>query len=72
MIKIILFILSIVIFSGCVGKRGVSLQYYNDCQEYYDLQGFYHKKCNDNNMVTYKEVKEDLKEKPKKPAGNVW
>ena len=70
--KIIFFITILIMFSGCISKRGISLQYYNDCKEYYDLQGFYHKDCNDNNMITYKEVKKAITEKPTKPKGNVW
>ena len=72
MIKISLLILTLVIFSGCVGKRGVSAKYYNDCNEYYDYQGYYHKKCDDGGMVTYKEMGDALKPTPKEPEGNVW
>lgn len=43
------------LFSGCFNERGVSLKYYNNCEEYYDMQGYYHKQC-DKNLVDYKEV----------------
>ena len=51
-----LFGIVIVGFSGCVNKHGVSLKYYSDCKEYYDLQGYYHKDCGEDDIVTYKEL----------------
>ena len=56
MIKILLLITAL-FFTACVNKRGVSAKYYSECKEYYDLQGFYHKDCNDE-VITYKEMKE--------------
>ena len=77
MIKILL-IITALIFTSCVNKRGVSAKYYSECKEYYDLQGFYHKDCNDE-VVTYKEVKETAGKvidtfvgKKEVPKGNVW
>ena len=58
-------------FSGCVNKHGVSLKYYSDCKEYYDLQGYYHKECGEDDIVTYKGVKEALTPK-KEQTSNVW
>jgi len=72
MIKISLLILTIIFLSGCVGKRGVSAKYYNDCNEYYDYQGFYHKDCDNGGITTYKEMEEAFTEDPKTPEGNVW
>lgn len=72
MIRISLILLALLIFSGCVGKRGISLKYYNDCNEYYDMQGYYHKDCDDEGMVTYKSIGEAFKEDKKDPEGNVW
>jgi len=72
MVKISLLALVLVIFNGCVNKRGISLKYYNDCEEYYDMQGYYHKKCDDKGMVTYKEIGDAFKEEKKKPKGNVY
>ncbi|MCR4941241.1 MAG: hypothetical protein K5978_00425 [Campylobacter sp.] len=46
--KTILFTFLIGIFlSGClfVNERGISTRYYNDCKEYYDANGTYHKGC---------------------------
>ncbi len=60
------------LFSGCLNKHGVSLHYYSDCQEYYDLQGYYHKKCGDDDVVTYKEIKKAFKIKKEQPKRNVW
>ena len=57
--------------SGCVNKHGVSLKYYSECKEYYDLQGYYHKECGEDDIVTYKEIKKLLKKK-EEPHGNVW
>ena len=83
MIKIYLLILLTLLFSGCVNKRGISVKYYSDCTEYYDLQGHYHKECDKNDIVTYdvmgKEIKKGakkvksffVKEKPKVQK-NVW
>lgn len=66
-------------FTGCFNDRGVSMRYYNDCEEYYDAQGYYHKKC-DPNAVEYSEVQQaaqSLKEAivpstSSKELGKVW
>ena len=38
---------------GCVYKNecGYSTKYYNQCTEYYDSMGIYHKDCPDNDLV---------------------
>ncbi|MFZ5374792.1 MAG: hypothetical protein ACOZBX_04540 [Campylobacterota bacterium] len=54
--KLLLFLLPFVV-GGCFNERGVSLRYYNECEEYYDVQGYYHKEC-DKNIVDYSDVKE--------------
>jgi hypothetical protein len=83
MIKTILLILSIIsttlLLSGCVNKHGISAKYYSDCKEYYDLQGYYHKECGEDDIVTYKEIGEaggkvidTWTGKKPKPKGNVW
>jgi hypothetical protein len=79
MIKIIILTLTILFFSGCVNKHGISAKYYSDCEEYYDLQGFYHKKCSDDDIITYKKIGEGANkmidvvvDKKEKPKGNVW
>jgi len=59
-------------FSGCLNKHGVSAKYYSDCEEYYDLQGYYHKDCGKDDIMTYKEIKENFEEPKKEPEGNVW
>jgi len=56
---------------GCVNKRGVSATYYNDCKEYYDYQGVYHKACDDN-VIEYKEVKEKFIKPPDNSKKKVW
>jgi len=51
-----LFLLTPLLFLGCVNKHGISLKYYSDCKEYYDVQGYYHKECGEDDIVTYKGV----------------
>jgi hypothetical protein len=65
--KYILFILVILTFNGCFNKNGFSINYYSDCEEYYDLQGFYHKKCDDE-IFTYDSVKKIWKKEKKDPV----
>lgn len=55
--NIIFLIITLIFFSGCVNKRGISSTYYNDCREYYDARGYYHKAC-DENIVEFADVKE--------------
>jgi hypothetical protein len=69
---LILTFTTLLLMSGCVNKHGVSLKYYSDCKEYYDLQGYYHKECGEDDIVTYKEMKDILKKKPEEPKTNVW
>ncbi len=73
--RILLLLIPIVIalnFSGCVNKHGISTKYYSECKEYYDMQGYYHKKCGDDDIVTYKAIGELFEEEKEKPKGNVW
>ena len=72
MIKIYILLLLALFFSGCINKHGVSAKYYSDCSEYYDVQGYYHKKCGDDDIFTYKDIGDAFKAKKKKPQGNVW
>ncbi|MDQ7044281.1 MAG: hypothetical protein Q9M34_12225 [Sulfurimonas sp.] len=72
MIKISLLILLSIIFTSCVNKHGISAKYYSDCREYYDLQGYYHKVCGEDDIITYKEMGEALKRKEPEPTGNVY
>ena len=54
--KKLLFILPI-FFSACyVNERGVSARYYNDCREFYDASGMYHKVC-DENIIDFADIK---------------
>ena len=61
----------LLLFSGCVNDRGISARYYNDCREYYDLQGYYHKDC-DENIVDYQDAKDLFKAKEPEQKSNVW
>ena len=79
MIKIILLALTTLFLTGCINKHGISAKYYSDCKEYYDIQGYYHKECGKDDIITYKTIKDEttsiikaaLGEK-EKPKGNVW
>lgn len=59
--KVLILILPL-LFSGClyVNDRGIDTKYYNDCKEYYDAMGIYHKEC-DKNLVEFQDVKEGTK-----------
>lgn len=75
----LLLTITLLMISGCFNERGVSMRYYNDCEEYYDAQGYYHKKC-DENIADYKDVEKvysEVKEKispesSPKGLGKVW
>jgi len=67
-----LLMISTFFFSGCVNKHGISAKYYSDCEEYYDLQGYYHKKCGDDDIVTYKQMGDVFKKKEDHEGKNVW
>lgn len=69
-----LFLILPIFLSGCyVNERGISARYYNDCREYYDAAGMYHKVC-DKNIIDYKDVTDSAKKAynyvttPKQPA----
>lgn len=81
--KYILIIMPIFLFFGCANRTGISAKYYaNECSEYYDVQGYYHKDCKDDNIVTYEGISKKANEvveyvigeekKEEKPKGNVW
>lgn len=79
MIKFLLLIMMLLLSSGCVNSHGISAKYYSDCKEYYDLQGYYHKECGEDDIVTYEEMKEQgqkaidsVRGKKEEPKGNVW
>lgn len=64
------FLLTIItlIFSGCFNKNGISLKYYSECDEYYDMQGYYHNKCGKDDLISY----EELGKKSKDGATYIW
>ncbi len=47
------------------------MRYYNGCEEYYDAQGYYHKKC-EKNTVEYSEIKEMIAPSGSAAASKVW
>jgi len=47
------------------------MRYYSDCEEYYDSQGYYHKKCDDN-IVDYSDVKKALTPASTNIQPKVW
>lgn len=57
-------------FAGCFNERGISLRYYNDCEEYYDVQGYYHKEC-DKNIVDYSDISKALEMNQNPKHGSV-
>ena len=36
------------------------------------MQGYYHKKCGDDDIITYKKINNALKIDDTQPKGNVW
>ena len=79
MTKYFLLLATFFLLSGCVNKHGVSAKYYSECKEYYDLQGYYHKKCGEDDIVTYKalgngakQLMDDFTNTKQKPKGNVF
>ena len=72
MIKLSLLLLISTLFSACINKHGISAKYYSDCKEYYDLQGYYHKECGEDDIITYEEMGNLLTPDEKKPESNVW
>ena len=71
--KIFTFLLIALTFSACVNKNGISAKYYSECKEYYDFQGYYHKECGKDEIVTYQEMGDFFKvEEPEPPKDNVW
>lgn len=45
MYKVFFLCIFVLFFTACVNKDGLSTKYYDDCKEYYDALGVYHKKC---------------------------
>ena len=72
MTKLFLLLAFSLLFSGCMNKHGISAKYYSDCKEYYDLQGYYHKECGEDDMMTYKEMGDKFKREKKVEKGNVY
>ncbi|WP_151899770.1 hypothetical protein [Sulfurimonas hydrogeniphila] len=61
MIRIYLLVLFMLFFNGCLNKHGISAKYYSDCKEYYDFQGYYHKECGDDDIITYETMGKEIK-----------
>jgi len=72
MTKLFLFFSISLILTGCINKHGISAKYYSDCKEYYDLQGYYHKECGDDDVVTYEGIGEFIYPDEEKKSGNVY
>jgi len=67
----LLWLLTLIVFSGCFNERGISMRYYNNCEEYYDSQGYYHKKCDDN-ILNYSDVKKVFTSSDTEISPKVW
>jgi len=61
-----------IFLSGCVNRHGISIKYYSDCKEYYDVQGYYHKECGKDDVITYKEINKALKKEQPKEQRSVY
>jgi len=72
MTKLFLLLGLSLLFSGCVNKHGISAKYYSDCKEYYDFQGYYHKKCGEDDIMTYQKMGDKFKRKKTVERGNVY
>jgi hypothetical protein len=72
MTRFLLFVSFSFFLSGCLNKHGVSAKYYSDCDEYYDLQGYYHKDCGKDDVITYKKMGDAFKRKKPESKGNVY
>ena len=72
MIKIALLLSLLFLATGCFNKHGVSAKYYSECKEYYDLQGYYHKECGEDDIITYKAMGDLFKKEKTEQKGNVY
>jgi len=74
--RLILFSTSILfsmLLTGCFNKHGISAKYYSDCEEYYDMQGYYHKDCGKDDIVTYDQIQKAFTQEQKSSTNkNVW
>lgn len=50
--KILIFTFIFIFFTACASENGIRLKYYEDCNEYYDASGVYHKEC-PNNIINF-------------------
>jgi hypothetical protein len=64
--KLLILILPFLL-SGClyVNERGIDTRYYNECKEYYDSMGIWHKSC-DKNLLEFQDIKDGTKKGYKK------
>ena len=72
MIKTVLLLTITLLFSACINKHGIAAKYYSDCNEYYDLQGYYHNECGKDDIITYKAIGNLFKVKKEQPRSNVY
>ena len=56
--KFYLFIIALFL-TGCVNKEGISLNYYPECEENYNLYGVYEVNCK-NNIYNFKKKKKKI------------
>ncbi len=71
MLKLLLLTLVLLLLCGCANKRGISMHYYDECREYYDLQGTYHRVCDDN-LIDYDTLFMSTPPQQKRLHENVW
>ena len=71
LLSLTIFVLITINFTACVNKHGISVKYYSDCDEYYDMQGYYHKECGKDDIITYKEAGEKIEHTRKEIVNKV-
>ena len=68
--KYYLLFLMPIFFAGCFNERGVSLRYYNDCEEYYDAQNLEVQLC-EKKINDYSDIKDALESNQNPNHGSV-
>jgi len=60
MLRLMILFFVLIFSTGCVyfNECGVTTSYYDECKEYYDSMGIYHKECPKNNIYNRCKQKE--------------
>jgi len=57
--RYLIFLVLMLLLSGCINQNGISAKYYDDCHIEYDMYGSYKKVCPHNFYNFKKEEKKD-------------